>query len=758
MTPFAMFSREYDKMEQPVENIVAQLQARIEHLEEGRRFIQNALEMVLSMADFNVDFSEADSLDQLLRAASVKIKKILPLQGCAIFLVDDQTAEFVNAYSCPNIASPNLKSQIDFMIEEGFFAWAIRERRGLQIASQDHTQQYLLHVIANTSGVLGMFIGLFEGDRSSVPDTSLTLLSITLFNLANVMENIAHFRRISDQNALLEQKVEERTRKLNESKEELKTAMQHQKQLAIEADQANRAKGQFLANMSHEIRTPLNGIIGCSELMLKAGSEEECKELAKVALNESEHLLNLINNILDYSKVEAGKITLENQPFDLEELLTTITQGLALQADTKNIRLNLRISGEPENRVLGDALRLRQIIINLVNNAIKFTSQGSVTLDVACLNRSEDDTMQTLRFAVVDTGIGIPKERQEAIFKRFTQVDESTTRQYGGTGLGTSIANQLVALMGGELSVESIAGQGSTFAFTIDLALDRCSIEEFPCREDDPATGEADTSHLAGTILVAEDTPVNQLVIRQHLESEGHVVIIVENGKDAVQACCAQHFDLILMDVQMPVMDGLEATRQIKARLKKPQLTPVVALTANTDTRTQNQCHASGMDAVLTKPIRRDPLIRAVNKWLVRGKVDTPPLQKDDPVCFDEFPEEQTPATYPSAPLDMDTLLYEFGDADIVREALGQLLVSVPKYIAEIREAYGIEDYETIRLRAHAIKGGTATLEAGILSASAAALEDLCKRKAFGDLGQAMEAVEGDFEALKEYLDSVQWP
>jgi signal transduction histidine kinase/AmiR/NasT family two-component response regulator/HPt (histidine-containing phosphotransfer) domain-containing protein len=730
---------------------IEKLQARIDHLEENRRFIQNALEMVLSLADFKTDVNHADGHARLLRDAAERIQKNLPLRGCSVYLVDDQSAEFNPVFCSPGDLCPEVQSQVEYMIEEGFFAWAIRERRGLFVSSQNHEEHFLLHVIANNSRVQGMFIGWMLPDGGTVPDTSMILLSITLFNLANVMQSHDLYQMVRSQNILLEEKVAQRTEKLNQSEQQLREAMVRQERLAQEAEQANQAKGQFLANMSHEIRTPLNGIIGCTELILKSDSLAATRELARVSLDESEHLLHLINNVLDYSKIEAGKIELEQLSFDLFELMESVIGGLKLQAEAKGIRLEIQMAGGPEPRVIGDPLRMRQVLINLVNNAIKFTRQGSVTIALSRVDSATAEGRQTLCFSIIDTGIGIPTERQADIFKRFTQVDAGTTRRFGGTGLGTTIAYQLVELMGGRLTVESQPGKGATFAFIIEMALDTRAPEvgEKPPESLDAAPAAA----IVGSILVAEDTPVNQMVIRQHLEAQGHVVIIVGNGREAVAACRTQRFDLILMDVQMPEMDGLEATRQIKAEMKAPWRTPIVALTANTDTKTMADCQAVGMEAVLTKPIRRQPLLDAVAHWLLRFQSERKATEGSAPAAA--LPVDWVKQAPDVAPLDWAAALYEFGEPEIVHEVVDQLMQSVPGYLEEINFALGRGNFDQIRLCSHAIKGGAATVEAKPLSTVAAELEDQCKQAVPQGVAATVARLTAAYETFKSYVGTL---
>jgi signal transduction histidine kinase/DNA-binding response OmpR family regulator len=736
------------------------LQARIDYLEENRRFIQNALEMVQSMADFQIDFNSIKGPDRLIEEAAERIQKIIPLKGCAVYIVDNETAEFVKAFSSPNALWSTLQLPVEFLIDEGFFALAIRERHGLNISSSDRLHHFLLHVIANNSGVHGMFIGLLPETKITVPHTSLTLLSITLFNLANVMESLNFYQMIKQQNIILEEQVEKRTHKLNASKQKLKEAMLRQGRLVEEAKKANRAKSQFLANMSHEIRTPLNGIIGCTELILKENSVVGCHELALVAMQASEHLLHLINNILDYSKIEAGKVELEQHPFDLYELLQSVVSGLKLQADAKNIQLTVQIEDGAISKVIGDSLRLRQVLINLVNNAIKFTKQGSVTLSLKRLNSMDKTDHQRLCFAVMDTGIGIPKDRQKAIFDHFTQVDESTTRKYGGTGLGMAIAYQLVELMGGALTLESEFSKGTTFSFTIELALDSTSHQKIPNSQTlDHNTDKKTSPDIHGTILVAEDTSVNQLVIRRLLEACGHLVTIVDNGKKAVEACQTQSFDLILMDVQMPEMDGIKATRVIKNQKTDTPLPPIVALTANADAQTREDCLAAGMNAILTKPIRRASLTEAVNKWLTWSAMQRSGLSIEKGTDkFDEASQDiDREQKAQLLPFDYKAALYEFGDVDLVKEVVVQLMQSLDGYFNDIQQALTQKDYHTVQMRSHAIKGGAATIEAAPLSQAAAMIETQCKKGDLEHIHSSVKQLAHCITAFKNYIETITW-
>jgi signal transduction histidine kinase/DNA-binding response OmpR family regulator len=639
-----------------------------------------------------------------------------------------------------------IADQVEYMIEEGIFAWALRERKGIitPTHSQDHA---FVHVIGNHSGIKGLFIGMLQAGEQSVPQTTMILISVILFNLANVMQSLSLYRAMKNQNQLLEQKVSERTDSLNRSNRELEQAMVKMEKLARAAEQSNKAKGQFLANMSHEIRTPLNGIIGCTELMLDAGSLEKSHNLAKVSLNEAQHLLSLINQVLDYSKIEARKIELEQRPFNLFELLGSATAGLMPQAMEKGLALNTKISPNLMAAVMGDGLRLRQVLINLLSNAVKFTNQGSVTLSVTPAANRQHIDRQSVRFSVIDTGIGIPKDRIEAIFQRFTQVDEGTTRRFGGTGLGTTIAAQLVSLMGGRLEVESCQNQGSTFSFEIELLLDTSAAEEMTRCSNERDDGSPPAAVAAADILIAEDTPVNQLVLSTILESQGHRVTVVDNGRLAVAACRDRRFDLVLMDVQMPEMDGITATRIILSRTDGGHKPIIVALTADINTKTNAACQSAGAAVVLTKPVRRETLLSAVAYGL--NRCGNPGGHERSRQSGGDI---QAPA---ELPWDQETAVYEFGDAHLAQGVVLSMIDDLPQQLDQIKNAWAEGDLDFVRRQAHAIKGSAATAEAVHLSRAAATLEKYCRQEGRSSIAEAMDQLTIEFEALVRYVTSL---
>ncbi|WP_319407084.1 response regulator [uncultured Desulfosarcina sp.] len=880
-----------------LESNIDLLKARIVHLEDSRRYIQNSLEMVLSLEDFYTEIGgDQYCLDTLLPEAKRRIDAIFPFEVLAFYMVDESDFSFQPAFRHPDHLADMIQQEVAFMIDKGYFAWAIRERRGVVISSKDHDRQYLLHVIANHNQVKGMFGGLLPSGHTSLPDTAMTLLSIIMLHVANATESMAYTSLLKNQSLLLERQVAERTKALTRSQRELEQAMTRANILAEEAQAASLAKGDFLAKMSHELRTPLNGILGMTEVALSTRLDENQRRIIEIIGRESFSLLRQINDVLDFSKIESGKLELEQIDFDLRTLMEEIGESFVFQTSEKGVELNIFVDPSVPTELVGDPVRLRQILLNLAGNAVKFTHEGEILIE-AKLDQPPGERV-LLRFSIIDTGIGIDPEKVDRVFSSFTQVDDSTTRQYGGTGLGTTISKQLVELMGGHIGVDSRPGKGSTFWFTaefgmrsarmplpaddsprqskrsllvVDNSTTTCrilsaylgqlgmhavtandgetavallgertdqtpmidviitdarmpgmngvalkdhirrmpsyartpiivatSLKEMVEGRDYVALGfdgsfskpvkigelqavldrvtrggTADkenttvpltqaaiidrTSRRAtarsGHILVADDYLTNQQVAFMHLTAAGYTVDVADNGQQAMDAFDRTRYDLILMDIQMPILNGFDATgkiRALEAAQGRKRRTPIIALTANAMKGDEKKCLDAGMDGYLIKPVHRHQLIKTADHWISLRKDSSRSQPMGNPVPPTVAGENDDVRI-----MDVATAVEEFGDAETVKTVADQLIELVAGQLEVIRKFISTENREGIRKEAHAIKGGAATMEAAALSAAAARLEARARDAEMVDIRADFDELKKQYYYFREFI--AQW-
>jgi len=592
--------------------------------------------------------------------------------------------------------------------------------------------------------------------RAEVADNDEIGELVTGFN--TMLEQVeARDDRLAAHREELEREVELRTQELRETNQKLHETVDELSLAKKTAEDASQAKSMFLANMSHEIRTPLNGILGIADLLLTADLPEKPHGFVRILHGSAVSLLDIINDILDSSKIEAGKLELESILFNLHDLVRDTMDSFALVAQHKGVGLFCDMGKGVPASVQGDAVRLRQILVNLINNALKFTEKGEVRVSVGLAEEGDGDYLITL--AVRDTGIGIPTEKLEYIFESFSQADGSTSRKYGGTGLGLTISKQLVQLMGGGLGVKSTVGDGSVFTFSVRLRKG-VTVEAQPA-ETGPICRLTDLS--ARRVLIVEDNEVNQVVAMGMLNALGLSADLATNGKEALAAFEKSGYDLVFMDCQMPVMDGYEATRLIRGkeahgheRLRvrpgaKDRVT-IVGLTANAMKDERAKLLDCGMDDYLAKPYTVAQMRTMLSTWLVG---------EDGPV-------ESIPTADGTSP-DGDSATGEHELDDVDRSMLAQisrlkggvLSVAIETYLAtstsnlgKIRAALAANDGKAVAFTAHGLKSSSAMLGAHGLAAHCADLEALGNTAAIDEAAMKFETLEQVYLRVRKTLEN----
>jgi signal transduction histidine kinase/CheY-like chemotaxis protein/HPt (histidine-containing phosphotransfer) domain-containing protein len=664
---------------------------------------------------------EIGSVEVFLADRARKAADLIPCRATAFWLVDD--LDFRLAYCSDEKERERITAETEELIEDGTVAWALGRGKAIIVRTRLQEEEYLLlHGLRSSESPQGLFVALLAERPEDLTDLGRAFLTVTLTLAASTLHNLRLYRLVSDLNDELKLKVDH----LEATEGERAAYQRRLERLLSEKTEESRAKNLFIANVSHEMRTPLNGVLGMAELLADSSLAEEDREKVETIRGEAQSLRRLINDVLDFSKLEAAKMELEKGPFRLRELLGEIESSLSPRAVRKGLAFRIHTSADVPEGLVGDRGRLRQVLVNLADNAIKFTDEGEVLISLS--RKGSDEKTVTVRFAVRDTGVGISEAQRSRLFQDFSQGDATTTRRYGGTGLGLAISKRIVDLMGGTIGVESAPGEGSLFFFDLPFGL---TDDE---RSRPKASSSIRPSLFPGAkVLIVDDSPTNRRVADALVRKLGLTGTTAASAEEALGLLEEEPFDLILMDIQMPAMDGLEATGLIRRSEAPYRDIPIIAVTAGAFEGDRKGCLEAGMDDYLAKPILPEALRRVIDEVLERrlGREASAP------------------------PVDLDLLCSRMGgDRDFCLEIVATFVLDLEERLDETREAFGAGDGQRLSQAAHRLRGAAANSAALALEKVTRDLEQAITASDWRQAAEAVNALEREGHFLLRWWNS----